>query len=75
MAEAVPPQGLNLIAGAPASTPEFGTQTPVPIRTLSPDALMMEPAKDSYRRDATDLLPPPELWGIFTQREMGLRIL
>ena len=39
----------------------------VPIENLNPDVLMMEPAEDRYRSDATDLLLPPELRSIFTQ--------
>jgi hypothetical protein len=44
---------------------------PVPIENLNSDVLMMEPAEDRYRSDATDLLLPPELRSIFIQWEMG----
>ena len=36
-------------------------------KNLNPDVLMMEPAEDRYRSDATDLLLPPELRSIFVQ--------
>jgi hypothetical protein len=42
-------------------------QRPVPIENLNSDLLMIEPAEDRYRSDATDLLLPPELRSTFTQ--------
>jgi hypothetical protein len=36
-------------------------------KNLNPDVLMMEPAEDRYRSDATDLLLPPGLRSIFIQ--------
>ncbi len=42
-------------------------QSVVPSQNLKPDVLMMEPAKDWYRGDASDLLGLPKIWRIFLQ--------
>ena len=39
----------------------------VPIQNLKPDVLMMEPAKDWYRRDTADLLGTAKIRSIFIQ--------
>jgi len=39
----------------------------VPIENLNPDVLMMEPAEDSYRCDAAELLSRSKIWSIFIQ--------
>jgi site-specific DNA recombinase len=46
---------------------EATAEAVVPIENLNSDVLMMEPAEDRYRSDATDLLLPPEFRSIFTQ--------
>jgi hypothetical protein len=43
----------------------------VPIQNLNPDVLMTEPAEDWSRRDAADLLPPPEIWSILIPNDSG----
>jgi hypothetical protein len=40
----------------------------VPIQDLKPDVLMIEPAKDWYRRDTADLLGPAKIRSIFIQQ-------
>jgi len=42
-------------------------KTLVPIQNLKPDVLMMEPAEDWYRCDASDLLRWPKIWSVFIQ--------
>jgi hypothetical protein len=39
----------------------------VPSQNLKPDVLMMESAKDRYRRDTADLLRPAKIRSIFVQ--------
>jgi hypothetical protein len=50
----------------------FGRQSaPVLSQNLNPDILMMQPAKDWNRCDASGLLRAPKVRSIFIQRKMG----
>jgi hypothetical protein len=39
----------------------------VPIQSLNPDVLMMEPAEDWHRCNAAGLLRPPKIWSVFVR--------
>ena len=60
----------QLVSSVPLSltmTPVFRVRSPVPSQNLKPDVLMMGPAEDRYRGDATDLLGPAKIRSIFIQ--------